>query len=157
MWFPSKLNLELHLGSHTCWLSYFTLVCLWCSIARCTVTWLPNFLGWVDYHISLAMGLRAQYRNPWSGYCIWYPYPRPGWGFTFSSCPWRLNKITFTPEDVEQIWVFPLMWVYLRKNLSQPRKNFVILNASPPTPPHPQKKCLFFSLHSKRNPRFLSL
>ena len=29
------------------------------SLARCTVTWLPNFLGWVDYHISLAMGLRA--------------------------------------------------------------------------------------------------
>ena len=24
---------------------------------RCTVTWLPNFFGWVDYHISLAMGL----------------------------------------------------------------------------------------------------
>ena len=23
-------NLELHLGCHTCWLSYFTLVCLWC-------------------------------------------------------------------------------------------------------------------------------
>ena len=29
------------------------------SLARCTVTWLPNFLGWVDYHISLAMGRRA--------------------------------------------------------------------------------------------------
>ena len=29
MWFPSKQNLELHLCSHTCWLSYFTLVCLW--------------------------------------------------------------------------------------------------------------------------------
>ena len=28
------------------------------SVAWCTVTWLPNFLGWVDYHISLAMGLR---------------------------------------------------------------------------------------------------
>ena len=28
------------------------------SLARCTVTLLPNFLGWVDYHISLAMGLR---------------------------------------------------------------------------------------------------
>ena len=28
---------------------------------RCTVTWLPNFLGSVDYHISLAMGLR-----PWA-------------------------------------------------------------------------------------------
>ena len=23
-------NLELHLGFHTCWLRYFTLVCLWC-------------------------------------------------------------------------------------------------------------------------------
>ena len=29
------------------------------SLARCTVTWLPNFLGWVDYHTSLAMGRRA--------------------------------------------------------------------------------------------------
>ena len=24
-------NLELHLGCHTCWLSYFALVCLWCG------------------------------------------------------------------------------------------------------------------------------
>ena len=24
-------NLELHLGCHTCWLSYFTLLCLWCG------------------------------------------------------------------------------------------------------------------------------
>ena len=24
-------NLELYLGCHTCWLSYFTLVCLWCG------------------------------------------------------------------------------------------------------------------------------
>ena len=44
-------NLELHLGCRTCWLSYFTLVCLWCgrtASGRCTVTWLPNFLGWID-------------------------------------------------------------------------------------------------------------
>ena len=27
-------NLELHLGCPTCWLSYFTLVCLWCSRAE---------------------------------------------------------------------------------------------------------------------------
>ena len=29
-------NLELHLGCHTCWLSYFALVCLWCgrTVAR---------------------------------------------------------------------------------------------------------------------------
>ena len=50
-------NLELHLGYHTCWLSYFTLVCLWCGravgrpVCRCTVKWLPNFLGWLDYFI----------------------------------------------------------------------------------------------------------
>ena len=53
-------NLELHLGCHTCWLSYFTLVCLWCwrTVSRCTVTWLPNFLGWVDYFIFLPLVLR---------------------------------------------------------------------------------------------------
>ena len=28
---------------------------------RCTVTWLPNVLGWVDYRISLAMGLHPRY------------------------------------------------------------------------------------------------
>ena len=33
-----------------------------------TVTWLPNFLGRVDYHISLAMGLRprARFARGWS-------------------------------------------------------------------------------------------
>ena len=30
------------------------------SVGRCTVTWLPNFFGWVDYHISSAMGLRPR-------------------------------------------------------------------------------------------------
>ena len=33
------------------------------SLARCTVTWLPNFLGWVDYHISSAI-------KGWSTCCI---------------------------------------------------------------------------------------
>ena len=56
----SKQKLELHLGCHTCWLNYFTLVCLWCgrTVGWCTVTWLPNFLGWVDYFIFLPMVLR---------------------------------------------------------------------------------------------------
>ena len=38
------------------------------SVGRCTVTWLPNFLGWVDYQISLAMGLRprARFARKWS-------------------------------------------------------------------------------------------
>ena len=57
-------HLELHLGYHTCWWSYFTLLCLWCGRTvsraggRCTVTWLPNFLGWVDDFIFLPMELR---------------------------------------------------------------------------------------------------
>ena len=61
-------NLELHLGCHTCWLSYFTLVCLWCGRTvspagrRCTVTWSPNFLRWVDYLIFLPMVKRKIHR-----------------------------------------------------------------------------------------------
>ena len=53
-------NLQLHLGCHTCRLGYLTLVCLWCgrTVGR-TVTWLPNFLGWVDYHIFVHMVLRC--------------------------------------------------------------------------------------------------
>ena len=31
-------------------------------LARCTVTWLPNFLGWVVYHIFLPMVLRCALR-----------------------------------------------------------------------------------------------
>ena len=52
-------NLELHLSCHTCWLSYLTLVYLWCgrTVGR-TVTWWPNFLGWVDYYIFLPMAFR---------------------------------------------------------------------------------------------------
>ena len=57
-------NLKLHLGCNTCWLSYFTFVCLWCgqtvswaSGGRCTDMWLPNFLRWVDYFIFLPMVL----------------------------------------------------------------------------------------------------
>ena len=48
---PAKVTSSLRLGCHTCsWLSYFTLVCLWCrrTVARYTVMWLPDFLGWED-------------------------------------------------------------------------------------------------------------
>ena len=44
-------NLELHLGYHTCWLSYFSLVCLWCgrTVARSVYGHvITRFLGWVD-------------------------------------------------------------------------------------------------------------
>ena len=53
--FSRQNNLELHLASNTCWLSYFTFVCLWCrrTTDGRTVTWLSKFLRWVDYHIFL--------------------------------------------------------------------------------------------------------
>ena len=37
----------------------FALVCLWCgrSGGQCRVTWLPNFLGWIVYHIFLPIVL----------------------------------------------------------------------------------------------------
>ena len=65
------------MGCHTCWLSYFTLVCLWCewtvaqAVGRCMVMWLPNFLGWLDYFIFSPMVLRYKDENFfWSGfYC----------------------------------------------------------------------------------------
>ena len=64
--------LPLHLGCHTCWLSYFILVCLWCgrtvgrSLGWCTVTWLPNFLGWVDllsYAVLHACAKELRYKT----------------------------------------------------------------------------------------------
>ena len=57
-------NLELHLVCHTCWVILHWYVCgadgrsLERAVSRCTVTWLPNFLGWVDYFIFLPMMLR---------------------------------------------------------------------------------------------------
>ena len=54
--FPAQEKLELHLGCHTCWLSYFTLVCLWCGwTGGRTVTWLPKFFGWISNQIFLPM------------------------------------------------------------------------------------------------------
>ena len=50
-----------------------------------------------------------QTRNPlvksWA--IVLIPVP-PGWGLTFSSYSWRLNKIAFTPEDFRKKWVFSL-------------------------------------------------
>ena len=57
-------NLELHLGCHTCLLSYFTLVCLWWgrTVGQSGVQSrdYQTFIGWVDYHIFLDTGLRSR-------------------------------------------------------------------------------------------------
>ena len=62
----SNTTYARHLGCHTCWLSYVTLVYLWTgrTVARCTVTWLPNFLGWVDLRSCGAPQARA--KRSWS-------------------------------------------------------------------------------------------
>ena len=61
----SKLNLELHLGYYTCWLSYFFIVGV--PVVQTdgrsggrTVTWLPKFLGCIGYQIFSPMVLRAR-------------------------------------------------------------------------------------------------
>ena len=61
-------NLELYLGWHSCWLSYFSLVCLWCGwtvdrAGRRMVAWLPKILEWADYLIFLPMVLPCSTAN----------------------------------------------------------------------------------------------
>ena len=70
--------LSKSLGSHAIFFPNKTLSYIWVAIpvdwiilhwyvcgadgrsgGRCTVTWLPNFLGWAVYHISLPMVLRC--------------------------------------------------------------------------------------------------
>ena len=53
-------------GLPYCWLSYFTLVCLWCGQkGRGSVTWLPKFLRWVDYHIFFPWCFAAHASRMW--------------------------------------------------------------------------------------------
>ena len=59
--------------------------------------------------------------------------PPPGWRLTFSSYPWRLTKIAFTPEDFRKIWAYRWrIWVLAPKNLVLALKNFAKIKASPP-------------------------
>ena len=61
MWFPSKIKSWVAFG-----LPYLLIELFYFGMpvvrmdGRCTVTWLPNFLGWIDHHISLAMGLHPR-------------------------------------------------------------------------------------------------
>ena len=61
-------NLELHLGCHTCWLSHFTIVCLWCGLTdgRRSRDYksLPKFLRSIHNQIFLPMVLGAPLRAP---------------------------------------------------------------------------------------------
>ena len=46
------------------------------SFGQCTVTWLPNFLGWVDYHVSSAILWGSVHaRRVELHYKTWRSYP----------------------------------------------------------------------------------
>ena len=53
-------NLELHLGCHTCWMSYFTLVCLWCgrSVYGHVITKFSS-MGSLPHFLTYSAPLRA--------------------------------------------------------------------------------------------------
>ena len=83
MRFSRQDNLELHFGCHTCWLSYFTLVCLWCgqtvsrtggrSVYGHVIT---NFsrkgrsLHFLTYSAPLASFARESSAINWSNNCL---------------------------------------------------------------------------------------
>ena len=71
------------------------------------------------------------------------PPPPPPWGLSFSSCPWRFNKIAFSTEDFHKIWV------YLMKNRGLPLKN---MHGSI----HPQRISSFFTLPLKKSSIFIT-
>ena len=51
-------NLELHLGCHTCWLSYFTFVCLWCG-------WTVGGRRSVYGHVITKFSEMGRFTYPW--------------------------------------------------------------------------------------------
>ena len=54
------ISRQVAFGLPYCWLSYFTLICLWCgrTVGRVYGHVITNFLGWVDCQIFLPMVLR---------------------------------------------------------------------------------------------------
>ena len=67
--------------------------------------YLHGLTGWFMVWARSKTGLLHQISVP-------PPTPR-GWRLTFSSYPWRLAKIAFTPEDFHKIWAYLWrIWVY---------------------------------------------
>ena len=83
MRFSRQDNLELHFGCHTCWLSYFTLVCLWCgqTVSRTggrsvyghvitNVSRKGRSLHFLTYGAPLASFARESSAINWSNNCL---------------------------------------------------------------------------------------
>ena len=87
-----------------------TLSCIWVAIpvdwiilhwyacgtdGRCTVTWLPNFLGWVVYHIFLPMVLRcARESSAMTSHSKLAPVPSRNMVIWGRDCPFQSEKRT---------------------------------------------------------------
>ena len=71
-----------------------------------TVTWLPNFLAQVDYHISLAMGLRprARFARGWSS-AIKYIFYVQNYAWQIS---WRQEIIWY-----QKIYIYMFLFSFL--------------------------------------------
>ena len=86
---------ELHLGCHTCLLSYFTLVCLWCgrTVGRSVGVRSRDYQ--IVYHIFLPMVLRARelgYYLFWSFVCSFLFIPA-ACGWEFHTSPYKRISI----------------------------------------------------------------
>ena len=94
------------------------------------VTWLPNFLGWVDYYISLAMGLRPRLGTVAKVFKNWGKRENgrhPGavsrigkkkeqWQ-RFYTCPLFLSRETSWLIDWSLCWQSVLHYAYFAKNM----------------------------------------
>ena len=83
---------------HAWWFSSFTLVNRGAD-GRLTVTWLPKFLGWVDYLIFLGMELRSPRKaRPWSSTKT----------SSTRECPYYLLQLTSSHLLLVNVPLFPL-------------------------------------------------
>ena len=111
MWFPYKI----------------TSSCIWvaipvdwyaCDADGRTVTWLPKFLGWVDYHIFLGKGLRSRAR----GSPLWFylretisgPYFKQNIR-VFKPAPFSMSK--FVAGHLTKTW-FLKFWITMNTNFA---------------------------------------
>ena len=103
-----RLPVKITSSCHTCWLSYFMLVCLWCgrTVGRCTVTWLTNFLGRVVvYHIFLPIVLRcARFARKSSAVIDDIRIPRRPWDERLYSMIARLKRELFS-KNTNKHWL----------------------------------------------------
>ena len=138
-------NLKLHLGCHTCGSSYFTLVYLWCgrTVIRCTVTWLPDFLGWVDLLThgamlrSWALTFRQSKLNNWNFEVLKNFIIGENWCESYLTRTMQNIKTLPDPCNNKRCWKQEMGGGGGKKSFSKVQKKCV--NATPLSPPPPRQ------------------